>query len=119
MIQRIQTLYLLAAAVLSIVSACLLWGEWLLLAVLFISAALGIYTIFGYNNRKSQMKLCTFNILLLVGWFVLYIVLSQLALVAVFQWSALLPALSLLCYFLARRGIDHDEKLVRAADRIR
>ena len=35
------------------------------------------------------------------------------------SFTAALPAVSLILYILARRGIIKDEKLVRAADRIR
>ena len=33
--------------------------------------------------------------------------------------TALLPALAIGCYLLARKGILDDERLVRSADRIR
>lgn len=118
MIQRVQSLYLLAGAILSIVCVVCLWGLWLPMALLVVSALFGIYTIFVYNNRKLQAKFCMFNIMLLVGWYILYFVMYQFF-GATAQWPVALPLLSLLCYVLARRGIMADERLVRAADRIR
>lgn len=121
MIQRIQTIYLLIAVILTVVCACLLWGMWLHVALLLISAVFGFYSIFGYNNRKIQAKFCLFNILFLVCWYILYIVIFKVGANESedLPWFLVLPAVSLICYFLARRGIISDEKLVRAADRIR
>lgn len=152
MLQRIQTLYLLAAAVLSVVCLCLqigtfgadgalvadeynLWlmdgaggyrfSTWPLFVVLLLSAAVGIYTIFMYSNRRVQARFCAFCMLLVCGWYVLYVVYGQVCLPDVEQasfypaWPAVLPGLSLVFYFMARRAIMADERLVRAADRIR
>lgn len=121
MIQRIQTLYLLLAVILTVACSCLLWGMWIHVVLLIISAAFGFYSIFVYNNRKIQAKFCLFNILFLVCWYILYFVLFKVEANESerLSWYLVLPAVSLICYFLARRGIISDERLVRAADRIR
>lgn len=121
MIQRIQTIYLLLAVLSSIACLCLFWGAWILVLLLALSALFGAYTIFKYSNRKIQSKFCVFNILLLIGWYVVYIVLAQLCdcTTAFCIWSAILPLLSIVFYLLANRGIKADERLVREADRIR
>lgn len=121
MIQRIQSIYLLVAVVLSVISIFLFWGLWIPVALLAISSLISGYAIFAYGNRMFQAKLCMFNILLLIGWLIVYFVLmhvSEEGLSSV-GFSALLPCLSIVFNFLARRAIIADERLVRAADRIR
>ncbi len=153
MIQRIQTVYIVIAVMLTLACLCLqigyfnlegltvareynLWitdetGKcdfitWPLFAILVPSAALGIYTVFAYNNRKSQARMCIFNVLMIVGWYILYGVYSRVLPGDTVRQSdfvptifAAFPALSALFYVLANRGIVADERLVRAADRIR
>lgn len=152
MIQRIQSVYLFLAVVLSVVCLCVkigmytaggmvvlreynLWtvdadgayslASWPLFVVLLLSAAVGVYAIFAYRNRKSQSRLCLFSSLLIVGWYVLYAVYSQFLADASAEaeftpsLTAVLPFVSMAFYVLARRAILADERLVRAADRIR
>lgn len=153
MIQRVQTIYLFLAVAMSVVCLCLpigaftadglvlsreynLWlvdgtgghrfDVWPLFAVLFFSAAIGVYTIFVYANRVLQARFCMFCIWLLVGWYVLYLVYARMSFGidesrAVFsaQWPCVLPLVAIVFYFMARRAILADERLVRAADRIR
>ena len=152
MIQRIQTLYLIAAVVLSVACLCLkigvfsfggftilneynLWvtdamgtrrfDTWPLFSVLVLSAAMGIYSIFMFNNRILQARFCLFNVLLLLGWYILYIVYGQILGDGVERvsftpaLSGILPACAIVLYMRARKAILSDEKLVRAADRIR
>lgn len=152
MIQRIQTLYLLAAVALSIVCLCLQigtvsadgmavareynlwvmsadnavsWSVWPLFAVLTLTSAIGVYAIFMFHNRILQARFCLFCSLLVVGWYIIYAVLGQVIADSsanqAFSPSltAALPLVSLVLYILARRAILADERLVRAADRIR
>ena len=79
-----------------------------------------------YHNRKMQALFCLFNMLLVIGWYVCYFVVAQMvgdkawgAIDFRPTWPAVFPAIALICYFLARRGILADEKLVRSMDRIR
>lgn len=153
MLQRIQSIYLLLAAIASV--ACLmmpvghymlngteqvatvfnLWltlavgGHsfvvWPLMAVLTLQSVLTLYAIFMYGNRIAQARMCAFGMLMVVGWYVIYAV-EALAIgcgvaEATFSpsWQAALPVASLVLTFLARRAILADERLVRAADRIR
>lgn len=97
-----------------------------LFVVLLLSAALGVYSIFAYRNRVVQARFCTFDMLLVVGWYILYAVYGKVLIggdgyTVDFSMSvaAFFPMLSLVFYLLARRGIMADERLVRAADRIR
>lgn len=152
MIQRIQTIYLLVAVVLSVVCLCMqigtfteggaavyseynLWVTgptgvrqfvtWPLFAVLLLSAAIGLYAIFMYANRLLQARFCMFAMLLVVGWYILYVVYGGVLKPgdgsAEFAptWVGACPLVASVFYFLARRAIMADERLVRAADRIR
>ena len=150
MIQRKQTLFMLVAVVLSILCLSLPIGTfmnegmrvateyklWLytmqgtrqfttcpLFVILLLSAILGIYTIFAYHNRVIQARLCTFNMLLIVGWYILFTVFSQIlggkGVEFQMEIGSGAPAFAIAMYFLAYKAIWADEKLVRAADRIR
>ena len=153
MIQRKQTLYLMAAIILTVICLCMqigsfkvaglevarvynLWytdplgkhhfDTWPLIAVLLPTAVIATYTIFLYHNRKVQALFCLFNALLVVGWYVCYFVVGQTvgdkswgAVSFRPTWSAVLPAISLILYLMARHAINADEKLVRSMDRIR
>ena len=104
MIQRKQTLFLLAAIVMTVICLCMqiasfksaglevarvynLWftdplgkrhfDTWPLMAVLLPTAVIATYTIFLYRNRKVQALFCLFNALLVVGWYICYFVVGQ------------------------------------------
>ena len=103
MIQRKQTLFLLAAIIMTVICLCMqigsfqvaglsvarvynLWytalgqhhyDTWPLMAVLLPTTAIGTYAIFLYRSRKVQALLCLFNALLIVGWYVCLFVVSK------------------------------------------
>lgn len=98
---------------------------WPLFVVLVLEAALSLYAIFCYHNRMAQARLCVFGSLLVIGWYAVYAVMG-LAMGCGIEgasfspsWEAVLPAVSFALLLLARRAIMADERLVRAADRIR
>ncbi|MGN1375991.1 MAG: DUF4293 domain-containing protein [Prevotella sp.] len=97
MIQRKQTLYILAAVILTIVCLCLPlgffnnnteisaesilynlwivspdgahnWSVWALFGIQVVTCAIAVVAIFSYHNRIVQSRYCLFNILLLLGW---------------------------------------------------
>ncbi len=152
MIQRKQTVFLFIAVVLTVVCLCMplcrftatddigsefvlynLWltnaegghdfSVWALFAILLVTCPIGLFTIFSFHNRIVQSRFCLFNILLILGWYVVFIIFMlgfsnslgsrHLALASVF------PLISAILYFIARKAILADEALVRAADRIR
>ena len=151
MIQRIQTVYLLLAAVVSSICLFLPLGHFEpaamgvgyrlfnfyeldanhhisirvlpLFVILVMQVVLSIYTIFKYTNRKRQMTLCTLSVVLLVAWYGVLVLFGYLlgheGHTFHPQWTVSLPIVSCLFVLLARRSIVSDEKLVRAADRIR
>lgn len=126
MIQRIQTIYLLLAAVTASI--------WILLpAVAFsddpirfiplgIASLISLITIFLYKTRKKQMALCKWAIV-----FVIIYLLYQAYMMffnapnndgALNLWP-FIPAIAIIFNLLAYRGIRHDERLIRSADRLR
>ncbi len=151
MIQRIQTVYLLVAAILLTICACLPVGVFKpegmgadqemynlciisetdgwnftvcgLFVMLAATVATSVTTIFGYNNRKRQIRNCMVAIELLLIWVALYVVfgfvVGQDKMEFRCEYVAVLPLVSIVLIWLARRGIIADENLVKAADRIR
>lgn len=152
MIQRIQSLYLLLAFVLCVVCLSMSIGRfstqegeavanmynlwlilegggyslypWALFAILLITSTLSFLSIFLFSRRALQMRVVTFCIILLVGWYVAYAAFAYLLstdYAAVFRpnWSAALPAVGIILHYLAFRGIMRDEMLVRSLDRLR
>ena len=116
MIQRKQTLFLLVAAILGLV----FWLSWPLFVIQALASALSLYTIFIYKKRPLQAKLCLVALLIHFAWYILLAALihqgkadQNLTIVACF------PLIAAILCFMARKAILADERLVRAADRIR
>ena len=118
MIQRKQTIFLLLAVVAYVVTLLLPGvGSWLLVALLVGAAAVSLLAIFDYNHRPRQSRLCLVAMVVTLLW---YLVLAlQAADPSARPLSAVLPAVALVLLALARKGILDDERLVRAADRLR
>ena len=150
MIQRKQTLYMLLAVLLSVLTLCLPIGTfyaegmrvateynlWLytaqgtkdfttcpLFIILLLSSVLGIYSIFAYHNRVAQARLCVFNIFLVIGWYIVFAVFSQVLgggnISFEIEIGGGAPFIAIALYLLSYKAIWADEKLVRSADRIR
>lgn len=94
-----------------------------LFGLLAISSILSIATIFLYKNRMLQSRLCACNLFVLVAWYVVFGVMTRNVFSAGtsfhIAFAACLPAVAAVLNFMARVAIIKDEKLVRAADRIR
>ena len=102
------------------------FDTWPLMAILLPTAVLATYTIFIYHNRKVQALFCTLNALLITGWYVCFFVVAKTTGNKTWGtvdfaplWPAVLPAVALILYLMARHAILADEKLVRSMDRIR
>lgn len=116
MIQRKQTVFLLVAVVLGMVY----FLAWPLFIVQMLASALGLYTIFMFKHRKRQAALCLVCILLNLAWYIVMAVMIQQGKASEqLPMTACLPLIAAILCFMARRGVIADEKLVRAADRIR
>ncbi len=150
MIQRKQTIYLLLAVLLAVLTTWMplatvadsgqplqtiysLWAlgangarnfaPWPLFLLAVLSASLSLIAIFLYKKRMLQARLCTVNLAVLVAWYIALVAVSKHAApdAATFSLSlsSVLPLLSALLIVMARKAIIADERLVRAADRIR
>lgn len=149
MIQRKQTIYLFVAMLLLIVSMFMpiaifvhtdmtpdaVWTNCVLkqgdiiginvLPALLVSMAtlVSIITIFMYKRRQTQMKLCLLGMLFGVAWEAVFATMTFTTyrhMGAIHVKSApVLVLISILLFYLARRGVQTDEKLVRSMDRIR
>lgn len=102
----------------------LCFSNWPMFALLAIACALSLVDIFLYKKRKLQAKVCLWSVILCLAWYVFvalvyaHVVLSIAGTMHI-KFSACLPFVALVFFVMARKGIIADEKLVRAADRIR
>ena len=131
MIQRIQTLFLLATVglIIAILSSKVFYtAEYtvkyteytpylvLSIATLFIA----FFTIFMYHHRLFQIRLCIFNIILMLafqGWIAYAFFTCEEG--TIFSITAVFPIICVILTFSALRYIDWDEELVRAASTLR
>ena len=149
MIQRIQTLYLLACA---IVGACAAWfplgsfiqadgsidtlrslmlvladgtrsySPWALFAIMAFAVLLDVVCICTYKNRMMQIRICILNMLLAVGFYLVlavFIWILKAESSFVPSWMVVLPLLAIVLHWLALRAIGKDEALVRAYEHLR
>lgn len=92
--------------------------------LLVVVAALSLAAIFLYKKRRLQIRLAITGTFLLVAY---YVAAACLIIFADGQddsgfapsWSLCLPLVSIILNWLAIRGINRDEMLVRSYDRIR
>ena len=112
MIQRKQTVFLLLACVLALV-CFFLRMQWIDVLQL-LSALLSAFTIFQYRRRIVQARLCLAGLAIVFAWYIGIAVLEGRV-----GTVEALPMVDAILIFMARKGILDDEKLVRAADRIR
>lgn len=146
MVQRIQTLYLLAVVALGIALVWLpvlqlvtpdgqlyeltalggapLQGLWGLTITTVLIPVMALVDIFLYRRRILQARLNIFTVMLCLGYYsvlAIYVWLAKMSLAADWYltvWASF-PLVSLILTLMATRRILKDEALVRAADRIR
>lgn len=95
--------------------------------LLLVSAALALFNIFQFKNRRLQLVLCSINNIsitsfLLVVSFISVPNASELAGIkegGVFNWTFYLPVAAIAANFIASKLIKKDEELVRSMDRMR
>lgn len=144
MIQRIQSLYLLVAAILSggIINSVFLWSgskavqftildalqsEGMFLNIIpflfYSSAFLSFVSIFMFKSRTRQLGLGRINILInfiLLGVLVYHSLnISGETLVSEKGIGLFFPVLVIICLVLANNAIKKDEELVKSVDRLR
>ncbi len=89
-----------------------------------INLLIGLIAIFKFKNRILQMRLCLINILLLIGsllliYYFIAFAFSDLQDSVHYKFAAFMPIIAAILSFLAYKGIQKDEKLVKSIDRIR
>ncbi len=97
---------------------------WYLFVLLLLACPVTLWAIFSYKNRLFQMRLCLLCMLLTALWYagfcaVKFILAPEMAADVQPAVAFVLPFVSLVFYYLARRGVKADEALVRSMDRIR
>ena len=136
MIQRIQTLWLLLAAACALASFKFSFysgvklgvpvphdlkaGENMLL--IFVSFAIGtlaLITLVLFKKRTVQMRLCVLGIVLEALLIFLYYREVQTFASGTYSLAAILQTIILISFFLAARGINRDEKMVKDSERLR
>lgn len=145
MIQRIQSLWLLLAALcgaglfyFDLYTAHTLVNnidmqlhirvndDYLSLIIALLLTLLPLFAIFLYKKRKQQRLVAVLDILASIGFIALMLMRvntftaqNPTATRGSYSVGAILPILSVIFIILALRGIRKDEKLVRSLDRLR
>ncbi|TYA92182.1 DUF4293 domain-containing protein [Seonamhaeicola marinus] len=137
MLQRIQTVYLLLAAIVSgaLIFVFNLWATTegtlvfakdlnYVFAGFITSAFFSLVAIFRFKNRKSQFMLGRLNIILnfiLLGFFVYQLLIAPGEHIDASKKGVgvILPIISIVFLALANKAIKKDEDLVKSVDRLR
>lgn len=141
MIQRVQTIWLLLAAIAGFlitqvpiyegtlagqaVKKYFATQSLLLFAVAIIAALSALIAVFLFKNRSVQIKLTILGILSCVAFIALEVwqaqkfVSSAGILKLSYLWGALLPVAMIVFFILAAINIRKDNKLVKSLDRLR
>ena len=123
MIQRKQSVFLLLAAILGVL-IIVNYPMWPLFLLILVASSLSVFTIFKYKRRPVQARLSILAAVLFLLWYPAVVLVNKFMMPSGLQfdmvnvWGAL-PLVSVILCLLARKGIMDDERLVRAADRIR
>lgn len=135
MIQRIQSIWLLLAAVASFVSLKLTFysgykdnnlfeelkgsSDFLLMIVSVAVGLLALITIFLYKNRKLQIQLTWLGIVLQAVVLLLYFQQTKTYVQGNFTLTSVVSFIIPLFFILAWLGVRKDEKLIKSMDRLR
>ena len=136
MIQRIQSVWLLLASAGAIASFKFLNytgtnakglspyelkadENFLLLLTTAAVAGLALITIFLFKKRTLQLRLCVLGILLEALLIFLYYRQVQTFTQGTYALTAILHSIIVIAFFLAARGINKDQKMVKDSDRLR
>ena len=147
-IQRIQSVYLLIAVILMVVFAffpalsfdladkTVLYGALetgragnmhinpLLFTLVTLISCLAFIDIFLYKNLQRQMTVCFVDIIIGLAMLVAigiqaFVVGNREGWTVSWQWTVLLPVLSIIFLMLAHKSMSNDKKKLRDADRLR
>ena len=122
-IQRIQSLYLLIAAVLMAAFAFFPAFDTSMMVLIVLVAVLAIVDIFLYKNLQRQMTVCFVDIIIglamLVAIVVQIVKLTKDNLAVQWNWTWILPVLSIIFLMMAHKAMSRDKKMLRDSDRLR
>lgn len=135
MLQRIQTIWLLLAAVCGFATLktsfyigsigtepanhlTAMSNIWLMILTI-VSATIAVVSIFMYKNRALQLKLVLSTITLSIIILILYFAQTQRYAVGGFALTSLIAVAVPVLLIMAATGIYKDDKLVKSVDRIR
>lgn len=142
MIQRVQTIWLLLAALAAFaftqvplfaatianiidVKKFVATENLLLFALGIAVGLLAITAIFMFKKRPTQLKLAWFGLLGSAGliflevWQIEVFKKDNILAKGTYYWGSLLPIAMVIFFILAIRGIRKDEKLIKSLDRLR
>ena len=133
MIQRIQTIYLFLAAVVLLLLFVFPLGivggnnftfqnDIVAFIAALVGAGVSLITIFLFRNRSLQKKtlqIAVFAVSFFVGWIAMSIFINKDPALDQFGIGLACPFIALLFMFLAMRGINKDNKIVKSMDRLR
>ncbi len=131
MIQRVQTLLLLAASAIifsmffgtlaSTSSESIRYTSVSALLILnIVSFGMAFFSIFLYRHRLLQIRVTVFNMVVLTGYqgWIVYLFINRPQ-ESIFTVSAVFPVIAAILSFLAMRYIARDEAMIRSASRLR
>lgn len=137
MLQRIQSIWLLLASGCAVLSLKFPFysgtnkegipsydllpdnNHFTLMLVTIIIALISMISIFLYKNRSTQIRFVILAMLLEVALLILYFRVVSTFLSGTYALSSLLQAAVLVFLFLAIRGINHDNKIIKESNRLR
>ena len=123
-IQRIQTLYLIIAAILMAVFAFFTALSFEMPLLVGIITFLAIVDIFLYKNLQRQMTVCFVDIiiglaLLAAMCYQAFILSREPGADLSWHWYFLLPILGVIFLMMAHKAMSNDKKKLRDSDRLR
>jgi hypothetical protein len=100
-------------------------STWPVSVLIFTIMGISFINIFLYKKRILQLRLCVFNIILMFGlvgliyFFTKYTINDLNGITSVFLWPIVVPFISIVLTYMALKGIQKDEALIRSYNRIR
>jgi hypothetical protein len=100
-------------------------STWPVSVLIFTIMGISFINIFLYRKRILQIRLCVFNIILMFGlvgliyFFTKYTLNDLNGITSVFLWPIVVPFISIVLTYMALKGIQKDEALIRSYNRIR
>lgn len=135
MIQRIQSIWLLLAAIFAVVSinqtffmgselgqpATVFKGssDILVLALTIVVATVSLVSIFMFKNRNKQLWMVVFDLVISILLIAVYLMKTQQAMLGKITLESIFVFVIPVFLLFAIRGILRDRKLVKSVDRLR